>query len=169
MRFLRLPLAFLAALVLLTAIAMAEVPAPALTVNGGEARLIYKEMNEESDALRTLFSGEAFLTLEQSGDWAHIRVYTEDGGRADGFALSAGFREQTPADGFAYARVSPKDGAMHAELRSRAQSGADSLGKYFYGVIARVLEQQEDGWVKLGIGILEGLSLIHISEPTRPY
>ena len=174
MRFLRLPLAFLAALVLLTATAIAEAPAPMLHVNGGEVGLIYKEMNEESDALRTLAAGEAFQLVQRTGDWAQIRVTAEDGSLVDGFALSTRFREQTPADGFAFARVSPKEGAMHAELRSQARSKSDPLGKYFYGVIARVLEQKEDGWVKLGIGILEGymrsdeLVLLQASDNFQP-
>ena len=130
--------------------------APSLYVNAGEAAGVYEAADEGSAALRLLQPGEAFEMLSSQGGWAEIRVFTEGGEMLRGWTPAQNLRPKTAEDGFSTAVVAPENPEDRPVLRARPQSGASSLGRYFPGVVARVLAQPERGWLRLGIGSLEG-------------
>lgn len=168
----------LLALAMLMALTLAALPAPAETagaaaplyLNAGSALTIYESADAASEPLqRQLLPGEKCeLTASQSG-WARIRVFTETGETEEGWVQAASLRPTSPADGYASAVIAPKNPEERPVLRAQPRSGGTSLGRYYPGVLARVLSQPDKGWVKLGIGSLEGyMQAEHLSFDPPP-
>ena len=152
-------LAMVMALCLMPLAALAQeagtVAAP-LYLNTGEARNIHGAALEGADVLRVLKPNEAFEMVSNQAGWASIRVFTESGEMLAGWAMSQGLRLKTAEDGYSTAVIAPHNPDDRPDLRTGPRNSADSLGRYFPGVVARVLTQPENGWVGLGIGSLEG-------------
>lgn len=141
---------------LLLAIAMPGLSASPVYINAGEALTIYASADTAAKALRQLMPEEAFDLLGSSSEWAGVRVLTESGETLEGWVKNKGLRPKTLEDGFRHAVVAPAEPGVFPALFTQARSSADSLGCYYPGVVARVLSQPDKGWVKLGIGTLEG-------------
>jgi SH3-like domain-containing protein len=141
---------------LLLAIAVPGLSASPAYINAGEALTIYESADTAAEALRQLMPGEAFDLLGSSPEWAGVRVLTESGETVEGWVKSIRLRPKTLEDGFRHAVVAPAEPGALPALLTHARSNADSLGRYYPGAVARVLSQPDKGWVKLGIGTLEG-------------
>ncbi|MDD4080054.1 MAG: SH3 domain-containing protein [Eubacteriales bacterium] len=140
----------------LAALAQEAGAAAPLYVNAGEALSIHESADAGTGALRTLQPGEAFEMVSSQAGWASIRVLTESGEMLSGWVTSEGLRPKTAEDGYSAAVIAPENPDDRPILRTGPRSGADSLGRYFPGVVARVLAQPENGWARLAIGSLEG-------------
>lgn len=125
-------------------------------INAGEALNMYASADMAAMPLRQLMPGEAFDLLSSSSEWANVRVLTESGEMLAGWVNNIGLRPKTPEDGFRHAVVTPAEPGVLPALHTQAGSGSASLGRYYPGAVARVLSQPDRGWVKLGIGTLEG-------------
>ncbi len=148
-----------AALAVLVALALAPLRAPAASpayLNAGEALAVYEAADAASGVLRQLLPQEAFELLGSAPDWASVRVFTESGEMAEGWVKNVNLRPRTPEDGYRHAVIAPESPDERPALRIAPRSNADSLGRYYPGVLARVLAQPDNGGVKLGIGTLEG-------------
>lgn len=117
---------------------------------------VYESADLNSAALRELAAGEPFEQLSSSGGFAQIASFSPAGERLTGWVSQAQVRPLTAQDGVRLARVVGEAPAQRADLRTSARSGAKSLGRYYQGVLAHVVEQPQAGWVKLRIGTLEG-------------
>ncbi len=141
---------------LLLVIVMPGLSASPMYINTGEVQIIYESANVVATALRQLMPAEAFDLLDSCPEWANIRVLIESGETLEGWVKNIGLRPKTPEDGFRHAVVTPAESGALSTLFAHARSSANSLGRYFPGVVARVLSQPDKGWVNLGIGTLEG-------------
>ncbi len=155
----------LMAFAMLMALTLAALPAPAETagaaaplyLNAGEALAIYESAGASAALGRQLLAGEKCELIENRNGWAHIRVFTEDGGTAEGWVSASGLRPKIEADGHAAAVIAPENPEERLILQAQPRSGGTSLGRYYPGVLARVLgPADKNGWVRLGIGTLEG-------------
>ena len=145
---------FIAGLLLTTAIP--GLSASLVYINAGEALIIYESADMSTITLRQLMPEEAFELLSSNPEWACVRVLTESGETLEGWVKNIGLRPKTLEDGFRHALVAPAEPGTLPALFTKASSKASSLGRYYPGVVARVLSQPNKGWVKLGIGTLEG-------------
>ena len=143
-------------LLALAAPGMASGAASPLYINAGEAQKLYESADPAAEALRLMMPGEAIEMLGMGPDWANVRVMTETGELAEGWVKAAGLRPKTPEDGIRHAVIAPAEAGQLPALFAQARSNAKSLGCYYPGVVARVLAQPDKGWVRLGIGTLEG-------------
>jgi hypothetical protein len=125
-------------------------------INAGETLPIYESADMTAMTLRQLMPEEAFDLLNSSPEWAHIRVLTEAGETLEGWVKNIGLRPKTLEDRFRHAVIIPTETGTFPTFFTQANSNTDSLGCYYPGVVARVLSQPDNGWVKLGIGSLEG-------------
>ncbi len=128
----------------------------ALYLNAGAARPIHENGDEASAVIRQLDTGEAFELLGITGSWAEILVYSEAGDPLHGWTRPEGLRQKEASDGAALAIVSSADPSVRVHLRTSASKSAKSLGKYFSGVVVRVLDQEGGIWTRVRIGSLEG-------------
>jgi len=129
---------------------------PQAWINAGETRPLYESVDSGSKALRELSSGEAFELLALNDSWAEILVFSEAGDRLHGWVTPEGLRLKNADDGAALAIVYSPDPSLRVHLRTSASKGAKSLGKYFSGVVVRVLDQKGGIWARVRIGSLEG-------------
>ena len=138
-------LALLVALLFVPLIVPAESGEEALSlyINAGETARVYEAADESSAVLRLLQPGEAFEMRSSQGGWAEIRVFTEGGEMLRGWTPVQNLRSRTAEDGYSAAVIAPENPEDRPVLRARPQSGASSLGRYFPGVVARVLAQPE--------------------------
>ncbi len=157
----RLPFLFLLVLtLLLPLLGQAEQGNIALVspvyLNTGTAAPVYESADSASGVIRELSPGESFELLAMNGDWAEILVLNEAGEQLRGWTLSEGIRPKGPEDGISLAAVNSPDPSMRVPLRAQPRESAKSLGKYYNGVTALILEQPKNGWVKVRVGDLEG-------------
>ena len=157
----RAPFLFLLVLSLLMPLIASAQPADVLSaprfyLNRGEARAVYQSADSASGVIRQLSQGEALELLAMHEGWAEILVINEAGERLAGWTQPEGIGPKGPEDGARLATVYSPDPAIRAPLRAQPRSGAKSLGKYYGGVTALVLQQPQNGWVKVRIGDLEG-------------
>ena len=129
---------------------------PLLYLNAGAAKPVYTAADSESDVIGELGTGEAFELLSQTDAWAEILVFSEAGDRLPGWVSPEGLRQKTAEDGAALAIVNSPDPAVRVHLRTGTGGSSKSLGKYYNGVVAQVLEQPRDNRVRVRIGTLEG-------------
>ncbi len=129
---------------------------PQLYLNTGAAKPVYENSDDASAVLRELGTGEAFELLSLNDSWAEVLVFSEAGDRLHGWVKPEGLRQKNADDGSALAIVNSPDPYTRVHLRQNAGRDSKSLGKYFSGVVARVLEQANDSWTKVRIGSLEG-------------
>jgi uncharacterized protein YgiM (DUF1202 family) len=127
-----------------------------LYLNTGAARPVYQSAGSASGVIRELSPNEAFELVTISEGWAEILVINEAGERLAGWTLPEGIRPKGPEDGFSLATVNSPDPYIRVPLREQPRDSAKSLGKYYNGVTALVLEQPQNAWVKVRIGDLEG-------------
>ena len=122
----------------------------------GVARPVYQSADSASGVIRELSPGEAIELVTMSEGWAEILVINEAGERLAGWTLPDGIRPKGPEDGVSLATVNSPDPYIRVPLRAQPRESAKSLGKYYNGVTALVLEQPQIGWVKVRLGDLEG-------------
>lgn len=166
--FLLLALALLLALPGLTPAEQAA-PEPQLLVNPGKALTLYAQPDRKADRLGQLYRGEAVELLEQSEGWARVRRYLPTGQAETGWVMDDGLRPVAVSDGPAFALVNSPDPALRAQLHTGSSAKSRVLGKYFNGVLVRVLQPAQGDWVKVGIGSLEGfMRLEQLALSARP-
>ena len=129
---------------------------PRTWVNAGAARPVYENADSAAEIIRELSPGETFELLSQVGVWTGILVFNEAGEPVAGWISPEGLRPKEPGDGARRATVNSPDSYVRVPLRARPRQNAESLGKYYNGASALVLEQPLGGWVKVRLGSLEG-------------
>ena len=155
------PFLFLLMLSLLMPLAAAAQPAdvlsgPSLYLNTGAARAVYQSADSASAVIRQLAQGEAVELLAMHEGWAEILIINEAGERLAGWTQPEGIQPIGPEGGARLAIVNSPDPYTRVPLRAQPRSNAKSLGKYYNGVTAFVLQQPQNGWVKVRVGDLEG-------------
>ncbi len=131
-------------------------PGPTMYYNAGEERLLYEEPGGNAGEVRPLHAGEAFEYMGTQDSWARMRVITEAGTPLALWGLAENLRPLLAEDGFTHAIVRGGENGGPVRLRDAPSKNADSLGRYFPGVFARVISQPDSGWVGVGIGSLRG-------------
>lgn len=129
---------------------------PPLFFNAQAERPIYQNADKDSDVIRQLASGEAFALLSMDEQWAEIVIFNEAGEELSGFTNSVGLHPLTPEDGIRRVTVSSPDTNTRLPLRAAPRKSSKSLGKYYNGVTALVLEELKNNWIKVRIGDLAG-------------
>ncbi|MHC1787036.1 MAG: SH3 domain-containing protein [Christensenellales bacterium] len=110
----------------------------------------------EAAVLRRLAPGEPLELLSLAGEWAEVRCVDEAGEALLGYLAAGDIRLREPGDGFSRATVNTGSAGVRLPLRAQPRASAASLGRYYTGVTAQVLEQPRDGWVKVRVGDLAG-------------
>ncbi len=155
---------------LLLAIAIPGLSASPVYLNAGEALTIYESADVAAKALRQLMPQETFDLLGSSPEWARVQVLTESGKTLEGWVKNMGLRPITPTDGFRHAVVAPAQPDAVSALFTQARSSSNTLGRYYPGVVVRVIAQPDKGWVKVGIGTLEGyMKAENLAFDHQPY
>lgn len=129
---------------------------PQLYLNAGAARPVYENSSDDSAVLRELGQGEAFELLSLNDSWAEVLVFSEAGDRLHGWVKPEGLRQKNAFDGAALAIVNSPDPYTRVHLRQSDSRDSKSLGKYYSGVVVRILQQLGVSWTGVRIGSLEG-------------
>ena len=129
---------------------------PQIYLNTGKARPVYETPDSVSNIVRELSSGEVVQLLSQSESWAEVLVFNEAGDGLVGWTLPEGIRLKVPEDGISLVTVNSPDPSIRLPLHTQPRKSSKSWGKYYNGVTAFVLQQPQNGWVKVRVGDLEG-------------
>ena len=127
-----------------------------LYLNTGKARPVYETPDSAPNIISELSSGEAVQLLSQRDGWAEVLVFNEAGDGLVGWTLPEGIRLKAPEDGISRATVNSPDPSIRLPLHTQPRKSSKSWGKYYNGVTALVLQQPQNGWVKVRVGDLEG-------------
>lgn len=152
-------LALLVALVMLLAQgAMAQPQEPEWMIHEGATAALYRSQEAGSPVLRRVYAGQQLRLASASASGqalVAVELLSETGTLLEGYMAASALRalDQTKGEGLALL-AHPEAAAQ--QLRSRPADSAKSLGLYYNGVHARLLGQAADGWVKVGIGSIEG-------------
>lgn len=146
---------------------------PVVTINNKNGTgLNLREGRSSSTPSQGLYkNGSKVMVYGVGVSWCH--VYTEDG--KTGFMLrnslspvlpfDKGAGSGTGAGAVKLARVHNPDPEDRLNLRTKPDTKAGSMGKYYNGVNVELLEARKSGWVKVRIGSLVGYMQTKFLEP----